>query len=89
MSINEQLWDFPHRMKLKVMGPSDSPLEQAVTDILNHYLDDFDAAKHLSTTPSAKGNYISVTCHVVMRDREQVEAIYRELNACPHSRMVL
>lgn len=89
MPINEALWEFPHPMKLKVMGPADSPLESAVIEILNEHLDDFDPESHLSVTPSAKGNYISVTCHVVLRDREQVEAIYRKLNECPHSKMVL
>lgn len=89
MSINEDLWEFPHRMKLKVMGPADSPLEAAVVEILREHLEDFDPEKHLSVTPSAKGNYISVTCRVVMQDREQVEVIYRKLNECPHSRMVL
>lgn len=89
MPINEELWEFPHRMKLKVMGPADSPLEAAVIEILNQHLEDFDPEHHLAVTPSAKGNYVSVTCHVVMRNREQVETIYRKLNECPHSRMVL
>jgi hypothetical protein len=82
-------WEFPHEMKLKVMGPRDSPLESAVVAILNEHLDDFDPEKHMGLTESGKGNYISLTCHVVMRDKEQLLAIYRKLHECPHSRMVL
>lgn len=88
MSINEDLWEFPHRMQLKVMGASDSPLEQAVAAILDRYLDDFSADNDISITPSSKGNYISVTASVVMRDKEQVSAIYAALNGCEHVKVV-
>ena len=82
-------WEFPHEMKLKVMGPKDSPLEAAVVEILSEHLEDFDPERHMGLTESGKGNYISLTCHVVMRDKEQLLAIYQKLNDCPHSRMVL
>lgn len=88
MSINEQLWDFPHEMTLKVMGKSDSPLVESVVDILNRYLDDFDAEQHLHITPSGKGNFISVNARVVMRHGEQVSAVYAELDSCIHVKVV-
>lgn len=76
-------------MKLKVMGPKDSPLETSVIGILREHLSDFDPEQHLRLMESGQGNYISLTCHVVMRDKEQLLAIYRDLHECPHSRMVL
>lgn len=82
-------WEFPHEMKLKVMGPKDSPLETSVIGILREHLSDFDPEQHLRLMESGQGNYISLTCHVVMRDKEQLLAIYRDLHECPHSRMVL
>lgn len=88
MSINEQLWDFPHEMTLKVMGKSDSPLADAVTEILHRHLDDFDADNHLHIIPSAKGNFISVNARITMRHRDQVTAVYAELNACIHVKVV-
>ena len=88
MSINEQLWDFPHRMQLKVMGASNSPLEQAVIAILDQHLDDFDGERDISITASRNGNYISVTAQVVMRDKQQVTDIYAALNRCEHVKVV-
>ncbi|MED5388978.1 MAG: DUF493 domain-containing protein [Pseudomonadota bacterium] len=89
MAIQEHLWEFPHDMQLKVMGLADSPLESALIDILDEYLDDFDAARHLARKPSSKGNFVSLTAQVTMRNREQVEAIYQALDDCPHVKMTL
>lgn len=88
MSINDELWEFPHAMTLKVMGAADSPLEQAVVAILSEHLKDFDANEDLSLTPSSKGNYVSVNARIVMENRDQVIAIYTALNACPHVKVV-
>lgn len=87
-SINPELWDFPHRMTLKVMGAADSPLEQAVVAILTEHVTGFDANSDLSLTPSSKGTYVSVNARVVMETKEQVLAVYGALNACPHVKVV-
>ena len=76
-------------MQLKVMGLADSPLETVVIEILEIHLEDFDADKHLASKPSSKGNFVSITAQVTMRNREQVEAIYKALNECPHVKMSL
>jgi uncharacterized protein len=88
MTVNEHLWDFPHAMTLKVMGASDSPLEQAVVAILCEHVADFDPNLHVHLQASTKGNFISVNARVVMRDRDQVATIYAALNACPHVKVV-
>ena len=49
MAIREDLWDFPHDMQLKVMGAADAPLEDAVADILEQHVADFDRHAHLSS----------------------------------------
>tara|TARA_Y100001934_G_scaffold199643_1_gene235371 strand:- start:3683 stop:3952 length:270 start_codon:yes stop_codon:yes gene_type:complete len=89
MAIQEHLWEFPHEMQLKVMGLTDSPLETALIEILERHLDDFKADEHLARKPSSKGNFVSFTAQVTMRNREQVEAIYKALNECPHVKMTL
>ena len=89
MAIQEHLWEFPHAMQLKVMGAADAPLEQALIESLSTHLDDFDAASHLTSKPSSKGTFVSFTAQVTMRNREQVEAIYTALNACPHVKMTI
>lgn len=89
MAIREELWEFPHPMQLKVMGAADAPLEEAVVEILEAHLEDFDRRLHLSSKPSAKGNFVSLTARVTLRDRDQVENIYRALNDCPHVKITL
>ena len=88
MAINEHLWEFPHEMTLKVMGAAGSPLEQAVVAILTQHLEDFDPNAHISVTPSAKGNYISVNARIIVRHRDHVTNIYAELSACSHVKVV-
>lgn len=87
MNVNEHLWEFPHKMTLKVMGAVDAPIEQAVIDILSDHLDDFDAVC-ISIKPSSKGNYLSVNAPIVVLHKEQVEKIYAALNASPHVKIV-
>ena len=89
MAIREDLWDFPHDMQLKGMGAADAPLEDAVADILEQHVADFDRHAHLSSRPSTKGNFVSITASVTLRHREQVESIYRDLDACPHVKITL
>ena len=88
MSINEHLWEFPHAMTLKVMGATDSPIHDVVVAVLTEHVADFDPAGDVHVTPSSKGNFISVNAKVVMRHREQVEAVYAALNASPHVKVV-
>lgn len=88
MALNEALWDFPHTMNLKIMGLADAPLEPTVVDILNTHLEDFDPAS-LTRKPSSKGKFVSLTATVTLHNREQVEAIYRDLKASPHVKFTL
>ncbi|ASK33091.1 DUF493 domain-containing protein (plasmid) [Alcanivorax sp. N3-2A] len=89
MAIREELWDFPHDMQLKVMGAADAPLEDAVIEILETHLDDFDRRAHLSSKPSAKGTFVSITASITVHDKQQVEAIYQALNDCEHVKISL
>ncbi len=52
-------------------------------------MEDFEPEAHLTSKPSSKGTFVSFTARVVMRDREQVEAIYKALDDCPHVKMTL
>lgn len=88
MSVNEELWEFPHEMRLKVMGAADAPLAELVIDILQRHLGQFDAERQLSESHSSSGNFVSLTAKVVMENKEQVAAIYADLNASPHVKVV-
>lgn len=89
MSIREELWEFPHAMQLKVMGAADAPLEEVLVEILETHLGSFDRALNLSRKPSAKGTFVSITANILVHDKQQVEGIYRDLNASPHVKITL
>ena len=88
MSINDDLWDFPHAMQLKVMGAADAPLAELLIELLARHLGAFDAETQLRENASSSGKYISLTASIVMENKEQVTAIYAELNASPHVKVV-
>ncbi len=87
--INEELWDFPHAMTLKVMGAAEAPLEKVVSAILSEHLGNFDADKQLTQSFSSSGKFVSLSAKVVMENRQQVEAIYAALNKAPEVKVVL
>ncbi len=89
MAIREELWDFPHAMQLKVMGAADAPLEDAVVAVLETHLGDFERELNLSRKPSAKGTFVSITVNITVHNKEQVEGIYRDLDASPHVKITL
>lgn len=90
MAIREELWEFPHTMQLKVMGAADAPLQEAVLDILKtHLAADFDPSAALSSKPSSKGTFVSITARITVHDKQQVEAIYKALNDCEHVKITL
>ena len=79
MSINEDLWDFPCEIKLKVMGLSHHPLEVIVTEIVERHVTGFDRST-LLVKSSKQGKYISITATVSLTHKHQVERIYTDLD---------
>lgn len=76
--------DFP----IKVMGRNQPGFEQTVTAIVQRHSPDFDPAT-VEVRPSRKNTYLSLTCVVLARSREQLDALYTELSAHPMVVMVL
>lgn len=75
---NESLLEFPCEFPIKMMGrESDSFRETAIVLIEKHM--GKIAENAISTTPSRKGNFISVTITVVAESQEQLDNIYRDL----------
>jgi len=77
--INESLWEFPCDHNFKVMGLAQYPLIEIVTDIIKAHAPDFDDTR-VSVKNSSSGKYISVTAHVHIKDKHQLEAIYIALD---------
>ncbi|MEZ5614738.1 MAG: DUF493 domain-containing protein [Rhodocyclaceae bacterium] len=70
------------------MGLRQDGFAQAVLEVVLRHAPDFDAAA-MAMRPSARGNYMSLTCTVRAVSRAQLDALYRELTAHPLVKVVL
>lgn len=77
---NDELFNFPCDFPIKIMGRCDCELETLIVQIINRHVEDL-SENAVTTRPSAKGNFISVTVIVKATSREQLDNIYRELTA--------
>ncbi len=84
----ETLLEFPCDFPLKVMGAAGEGFAQAVLEVVLRHAPDFDAAS-MEMRPSRGGNYLSLTCTIRARSREQLDALYRDLTAHPRVKIVL
>jgi putative lipoic acid-binding regulatory protein len=84
----ESLLKFPTDFPIKVMGRSKDGFAQLVFEIVRKHAPDYDGAT-MELRPSSAHNWLSVTCTIVARSREQLDALYSELSAHPDVAMVL
>lgn len=85
---DDSLLQFPCDFPIKVMGKRQDGFAQAVLEVVLRHAPDFDAAA-MEMRPSAKGNYMSLTCTIRAGSREQLDALYRELSGHPLVKVVL
>ena len=84
----EDLFEFPCQFEIKAMGLRSPEFEGQISAIVN---------RHLSGAPivgtrarcSRQGRYVSVTCVIHAASREQLDAIYLDLNSEPEVLMTL
>lgn len=84
----ESFLQFPCDFPIKVMGQRQDGFAQAVLKVVLRHAPDFDAAA-MEMRPSAKGNYMSLTCTVRAVSRAQLDALYQELSNHPLVKVVL
>jgi len=82
------LIEYPLDFPLKVLGKNEPGFVHRVTSIVRRHAPGFDAAT-VELRPSRKSAYLSVTCVIRAESREQLDALYRELNDHPDVVMVL
>ena len=82
------LLEFPCDFPIKIMGKREDGFAQVVLETVMRHAPDFDAAA-IEMRPSAKGNYLSLTCTIRAVSREQLDALYRELSRHPLVKIVL
>jgi len=69
---------FPCSFPLKVMGHNTREFESAVREILGRHLGPVPV--EFSSQLSRAGKYLSITATFTATSREQLDALYRELN---------
>ena len=84
----EGLLEFPCRCEIKAMGRQSSNFEGQISAIVNRHLR---GVSILGTRArcSRQGRYVSVTCVIHAASREQLDAIYLDLNSEPEVLMTL
>ena len=73
-------FDFPCQFRIKAMGMDEPGFDAVVVEIIRRHCPDIQEGA-VSTKPSSKGKYVSVTVHVEVHSREALDAIYDDLTA--------
>ena len=76
----DELFNFPCDFPIKVMGRCDCELETLVAEIVSRHVPDL-SENAITSRPSGKGNFVSVTVVVKATSREHLDKIYLELTA--------
>lgn len=87
-SRKESLFEFPCDFPIKIMGKRTDEFSQTVVSIVLKHAPDF-ASETVELRASENANYISVTCTIRARSREQLDALYLELTSHPLVKIVL
>ena len=81
----ESLIEFPCRFPIKAMGRADDTFQSLVVEIVRRHAPDLDEDL-VRVRESRGGKWLSVTVTIQAADKDQLDAIYRELSA--HQRVV-
>ncbi|HKJ82583.1 MAG TPA: DUF493 domain-containing protein [Mariprofundaceae bacterium] len=79
---------FPCRFPIKVMGENTPDFENDIVMIANRHIPDLGEGA-VRSTPSRTAKYLSVTIVFEAKSREQLDCLYRDMNAHPNVQMVL
>jgi Uncharacterized conserved protein len=76
----EEVFEFPCRYPIKAMGRADGALAEEILKVIRRHAEGV-GAEDITTRPSPRGNYVSVTVTITAHSRAQLEAIYGDLRA--------
>ncbi len=82
------LLEFPCEFPIKIMGARVDGFAQAVLEVVLRHAPDFEAGA-MQMRPSAKGNYLAITCTLNATSQAQLDALYQELSSHPMVKVVL
>ena len=75
-----ELLDFPCQFQIKAMGRKVDGFQQRVSEIVLRHLNDAPILDK-SIRESSSSRYVSVSCTIQATSREQLDAIYMDLNS--------
>ncbi len=88
MSEEETLFEFPCQFPIKAMGKNISEFDSIVVSIVrNHAGDIMEGA--VKVRPSKGDKFLAVTVTIEAQSKQQLDAIYQDLNDSPAVIMVL
>jgi len=82
------LLTFPCAFPVKVIGRHNADFEAIVTAIVRRHAPDLHP-EAVTSRSSGGGNYLAVTATVIAHSRDQLDALYRDLNSHEQVLMVL
>lgn len=82
MPEDERALTFPCQFPVKAMGLSSHAIKALLLDIL-HELKVAYAPSSIACRQSSNGKYTSVTVVITATSRQELDAIYEQLAACP------
>ena len=86
----ETLLEFPCRFPIKAMGLAGGGFEAIVVQIVRTHAELWgDEDEPVTTIPSSKGKYVSVTVVIEATSQPQLDAIYQDLTDSPDVLMAL
>jgi putative lipoic acid-binding regulatory protein len=86
MIADTQLAEYPCDFPIKILGHTRAGFAQAILEVVRRHAPEFDGAA-MEMRSSKRGKYLSLTCVVRARSREQLDGLYREL--CDHPMVVM
>ena len=75
---NENVWQFPCVLPIKIMGPARESLLPLSIEIIQKHIPDFQG-KNIRKTHSKTGKYLSLTVNVEFKNKAQVDSLFAEL----------
>jgi putative lipoic acid-binding regulatory protein len=82
MSDQETLLEFPCEFPIKAMGRLDAGIGKTVFALISKHVPGLEE-DNVKTRLSSNGKFVGVTINIVAQNREQLDAIYRELSEHP------
>jgi putative lipoic acid-binding regulatory protein len=86
VSGDAQIVEYPCDFPIKILGHTRAGFAQAILEVVRRHAPEFDGAA-MEMRSSKRGKYLSLTCVIRARSREQLDGLYREL--CDHPMVVM